>query len=143
MSYWDTSALAKLYLQEPDSAAFRRKAVSDAPLHTAHLARHELCTVLFRRESEGAIQQGSALLLMQDFEEDIAGGLIVIQEESPDVRRHFVSTLQRCLLNPAPIFVRTNDALHVASAQVAGQTEFVTADSRQRSAAAHVGLNVH
>jgi hypothetical protein len=44
MSYWDSSALAKLFLIEADSDMFRSRAVSDFPLHTAHLARYELLT---------------------------------------------------------------------------------------------------
>jgi len=143
MRYWDTSALAKLYLQEPDSPAFRSRAVQEAPLHTAHLTRHEIRTVFFRRESEGAIQRGGTALLFQDFDEDIAAGLIVIQEEGAGVEQQFVHVLDQCFLASAPVFVRTNDALHIASARHAGARDFITADNRQRSAAAHVGLTVH
>ncbi len=142
MSYWDTSALAKLYLQESDSAVFRSRAVQDAPLHTAHLTRHELRTVLLRRESEGAIQSGGAVLLFQDFEADIAAGLILVQTETPAVQREFVMVLEKCFLVTPPVFIRTNDALHIASAHTMAQRNFVTADHRQKAAAAHVGLRV-
>jgi predicted nucleic acid-binding protein len=142
MSYWDTSALAKLYLQEADSAIFRSRALQDAPLHTAHLTRHELRTVFLRRESEGTIQSGGAAMLFQDFEEDITAGLILIQTETPAVQEEFVMVLEQCFLVTPPVFIRTNDALHIASSQTVQQTNFVTADSRQKTAAAHVGLIV-
>lgn len=142
MSYWDTSAVAKLYLQEADSAVFRSRAVQEAPLHTSHLTRHELRTVLLRRESEGAIQSGGAALLYQDFEEDIAAGLILIQHETPAMQQKFVKVLEQCFLATSPVFIRTNDALHIASSQVMQQTDFVTADNRQKAAAIHVGLIV-
>lgn len=142
MSYWDTSALAKLYLQESDSAVFRSRAVQDVPLHTAHLTRHELRAVLLRRESEGVIQSGGAALLFQDFEADIAAGLILIHIETPTVQQEFVRVLEQCFLVTPPVFIRTNDALHIASAHTLGQRDFVTADNRQKVAAAHVGLTV-
>ncbi|WP_395746829.1 type II toxin-antitoxin system VapC family toxin [Prosthecobacter sp.] len=142
MSYWDTSALAKLYLQENDSAVFRARAVQDAPINTAHVARNELRAVFLRRESEGVIQAGAALLLFQDFEADIAAGMIFIQSETAAVQQEFVKVLEQCFLAAPPVFIRTNDALHIASARVLRQADFVTADNRQRVAAAHVGLNV-
>lgn len=142
MSYWDTSALAKLYLQESDSAVFRSRAVQDAPLHTAHLTRHELLTVFLRRESEGTIHSGGAALLFQDFEADIAAGLILVQTETSVVQREFARVLEKCFLMSPPVFIRTNDALHIASAQTVQQRDFVTADHRQKAAAAHVGLTV-
>ena len=140
MSYWDTSALAKLYLQEDDSDVFRSRAVQEPPLHTAHLTRHELRTVFLRRESEGVIGAGGAALLLQDFEEDIVAGLILIQNETTGVQQEFADVLERCFLESPAVFIRTNDALHIASARIALQTLFVTADHRQRTAAAHVGL---
>ena len=142
MSYWDTSALAKLYLQEVDSAAFRSRALQEAPLRTAHLTRHELRTVFLRRESEGTIQSGGAALLFQDFEEDIVAGLILVQNETSAVQQEFVKVLEQCFLVVPPVFIRTNDALHIASSQTMQQKDFVTADNRQRAAAAHVGLIV-
>lgn len=141
MSYWDTSALAKLYLQETDSGAFRGLVVALAPVVTAHLTRHELRTVLRRREAEGAIVAGAAALLYQDFESDIAAGLIVIQEETDGVRQEFIQALELCFSAAPAVFVRTNDALHIASAKAAGQTPLVTADLRQKAAAIHVGLS--
>ena len=48
MSYWDTSALAKLYLPEPDSADFAQKAASDALMATARLTLYEMRRVAFR-----------------------------------------------------------------------------------------------
>lgn len=142
MSYWDTSALAKLYLQESDSAVYRSRALQDAPLHTAHLARHELRTVFLRRESEGTIQSGGAALLFQDFEADIAAGLLLVQTETSAVLQEFVKVLEQCFLVTSPVFIRTNDALHIASAYAMQQRDFVTADHRQKAAATHVGLMV-
>jgi len=50
--------------------------------------------------------------------------------------------LRQCLLHSPPVPVRTNDALHLAAARLAGEREFVSADSRQRAAAVHLGFTV-
>jgi hypothetical protein len=50
--------------------------------------------------------------------------------------------MNRCHSQTPPVFVRTNYALHIASALVAGETEFITADGRQRVAAKLMGLVV-
>lgn len=140
MSYWDTSAFAKLYLPEPDRAAFLPFAAGR--ITTAHLTQHELRTVFHRREAEGSLAIGAAALLYQDFESDIRSGLIGIVEESALVRTEFAVVLERCFATRPPVFIRTNDALHIATARVAGQSEFVSADLKQRQAAHHVGLKV-
>jgi len=57
MSYWDTSALVKLYLPEPDSPQFESLALA-APVVIGMIARHEMRTVFRRREAEAAIPRG-------------------------------------------------------------------------------------
>jgi hypothetical protein len=52
------------------------------------------------------------------------------------------SGLLKCYSQTPPVFVRTNDALHIASAIVAGETELVTTDLRRRGAAQLTGLTV-
>ena len=42
MSYWDSSALVKLYVQELDSAEFRELAVKASRVATGSLTRHEV-----------------------------------------------------------------------------------------------------
>ena len=51
MSYWDSSALVKLYVQELDSALFRELAVKASRVATGSLTRHEVRTVFRRREA--------------------------------------------------------------------------------------------
>ena len=62
--------------------------------------------------------------------------------ESPAVQDEFGLILERCFSLTPPVFIRTNDALHLASARVAGETEFITADGRQAAAAKLAGLVV-
>ena len=41
-----------------------------------------------------------------------------------------------------PVFIRTNDALHLVSAKVASETEFFTTDVRQGAVASLLGFEV-
>ncbi|HEV7402253.1 MAG TPA: type II toxin-antitoxin system VapC family toxin [Chthoniobacteraceae bacterium] len=142
MSYWDTSALVKLSVAESDSADFRQIAATTARTVTASIARLEARTVFRRLEAEGTLPAGEAAALSADLNRDVALGRLVVQVMDADVEREFVMVLEACFSSTPPIFIRTNDALHVASAVVAGEVEFITADSRQRAAAQLMGLTV-
>jgi len=50
--------------------------------------------------------------------------------------------LEVCFSQTPPTFIRTNDVLHLASAKVVGEREFITADMRQRAVAMLMGFAV-
>jgi uncharacterized protein len=142
MSYWDSSALLKLYVQEPDSAQFRALALEASRVTTASLTRHELRTVFRRREAESVLSIGEAAVLYVELNADIVAGDIMMQPETAEVERELGVVLEACFSQTPPTFIRTNDALHLASARVAGESEFITADARQRAAALLMGFSL-
>ena len=142
MSCWDSSALAKLFLPEPDSADFRARAIADMPLLAAHLARHELATTFRRKEAEGLLKPGAAEVLRRRLDRFVAGGRIILKTETPALTGRFDAVIESCFSANPPVFVRTADAIHIATALAAGETEFVTADVRQKKAAEVCGLTV-
>ncbi|HYR58675.1 MAG TPA: type II toxin-antitoxin system VapC family toxin [Chthoniobacteraceae bacterium] len=142
MSYWDTSALVKLYLRESDSRRFEELAEETNRLVTAAFARHEVRAAFRRREAEGALAAGESATLFQLFDGDNARGEIEAISDSAAVEAEFAGVLETCLSRQPPIFIRTLDAWHLASARVSGETEFVTADLRQRAAALALAFNV-
>ena len=91
MSYWDSSALVKLYVQELDSAEFCELAVKARRVATGSLTRHELRTVFRRREAEGVLPSGEAAALYEELTADIAVADIVIQPETADKQRRVPS----------------------------------------------------
>lgn len=141
MSYWDTSALVKLHVQEADSAQFEALALA-APVVSGAIALHEARTVFRRREAEGLIPAGAGAALFQRLARSASSDEVRVQAETDAVGREFGDVLERCFSQTPPVFIRTNDALHLASAKVAGEAEFVTADIRQRAAALLLGFNV-
>jgi predicted nucleic acid-binding protein len=128
MSYWDSSALVKLYVQELDSTEFRELAVNASCVATGSLTRHEVRTAFRRREAEGVLPSGEAAALYDEL--------------TADMEREFGTVLEACFSQKPPTFIRTNDALYLASAKVAGKLEFITADMRQRAAALLMGFTV-
>jgi predicted nucleic acid-binding protein len=142
MSYWDTSTLSKLYLPEPDSPAFEQKAAKELAIITAKIALFEMRRVAFRKESEGLIQRGTAEAVLSQVEEDIAAGEIRVVELDDRVQAEFNAIMAQCYRRTPPISIRTLDALHLASARVTGETEFVVTDKRLRDAVQLLGFSV-
>lgn len=75
-------------------------------------------------------------------EADLASGVIAVVPCNGPVREKYRSVVDQCLARTPPIFVRTNDALHLAAASCAGETEIVATDKRLREAAVFLGFSV-
>ena len=142
MSYWDTSALLKLYVTEEDSPAFLALAAGVQRVMTGFIGKYEARAVFRRREADQVLAAGAADLCYQKLVEHAASGRVEIVPESGLLEHEYGVILKRCLSQTPPVFIRTNDALHLAAAKVAGEVEFVSADIRQRVAAAFLGFTV-
>jgi predicted nucleic acid-binding protein len=130
MSYWDTSALGKLYLPEADSPAFAQKAAHATVIITAKLALHEMRRAAFRKESDGLIAANTAEVVLSQVDRDIGAGQIRVMEMDIQTEAEFNAIIARCYRHAPPIPIRTFDAIHLATARVAGATEVVAADRR-------------
>ena len=85
---------------------------------------------------------GEADRLYQDYLADVANGDLIEVPMSPALEAEYGEVLRLCQLHSPPVFVRTNDALHLASARLTGEKELVSTGIRQRAAAVHLGLTV-
>jgi predicted nucleic acid-binding protein len=143
MSYWDTSAVVKLFVREADSDAFESLVSSEAQrLITAEFTRLELWSTLRRKEAEGFLERGEAGALLSDFDSGCAKGEWRLVPNSADVRSEFERVIEQCCSHNPPIFIRTLDALHIASALAVGETEVVATDKRLRDAATLLGFQL-
>jgi predicted nucleic acid-binding protein len=143
MSYWDTSTLVKLYAREPDSTAFENYALSTpAKPVTSRIALYEARATFRRKESEGILQPGYAEQLYAQLLQDVAAGELRLVELGADVEREYGQVLGTCYQQTPPIPLRTLDALHLASARVAGETELVATDKRMRVAGKRLGFSL-
>lgn len=125
-AYVDTSLLvAALAPDEPRHLAARQwLAQFSAGLVTSVLAEVELGRALARRDAPPALRAAAAQLL----------GACELVEVTAEIRA--------AAARVRPASVRSLDALHVATALVAGLSEFASYDARQRVAAEEAGMAV-
>jgi uncharacterized protein len=123
-TYVDSSALVKLAVREPESAALRRYLVRRRPLVSSALARTEVVRALLPLGPD-AIRRGRDVLARLD--------LLRINDRLLDAAG---------LLAPADL--RSLDAIHLASAEQFGSDlrAFVTYDERLATAARDRGFRV-
>lgn len=136
MRYFDSSALAKRYVEEEHSAIVRRWL--DAPACTSRLTEVEVASALARRTREGVLEPEERDRLLADLERDTGEMLLV--ELSPDITR----AARRILLRHA---LRASDAIHIASclalrAELEADLPFVAFDAWLQAAARAEGLLV-
>jgi predicted nucleic acid-binding protein len=138
-TYVDPSALLKLYLHEPESAAMstwraRTKGALPITLHGRLEIINGICLAAFRR----LISTEALADAIASFTEDLAEGRYV---ESDVLWR---ATLRRAgdlgRAHTPAIGCRSLDVLHVATALELGRRFFVTFDARQRRLARAAGL---
>ncbi len=142
MSYWDTSAIAKLYVQETDSTDFEAHAANAPNITVSETGRLELRAVLRRREAEGSLSPGSTKTMHASFCALISSGQLMEEVITPELESEFYDILDICLGQSPPIFLRTNDGLHLAAARRANESEVVSTDKGLRNAALLLGFTV-
>ena len=121
-TYLDSSALVKLAVDEPESAALRRYLRRRRPVVLSALARTEILRALLL-EGDAAIARGKAVLASVE--------LIRINDRILNAA---------AMLQPAEI--RSLDAIHLATAQELATDlgRVVTYDQRMRDAAKQLGI---
>ena len=131
--FLDTSAFAKLYIEEEGSAEVRGFVGEADPLVVSAIVLPEALSALRRLVREGKLGEDDCSLLKERICRDIAD--IEVVPISEQAIGKAVAVIERHL-------TRTLDALHIGAALAAGASLFVTADSRQAEAARASGLDV-
>jgi uncharacterized protein with PIN domain len=143
MRYWDTSALAKLYVAESDSPQFSARWSQTGTITTSILARWELFCVLARKEADGLIPAGAAEIIFNEFLADVEGGAVVLVPMNEAEEDRFRDLVLRLCRSKPPLFTRTLDGIHVATAVLHGAIEFVSTDLNMRKCASAIGLALY
>ncbi len=134
--YVDASALAKLYLPEPDSEALEAFLRGRRDLMIADLGITEVLSAVARRRREGLLTARQALEIRDAVLADAESGSFHRLDLSPVAHRE----AERLLLHLESAALRTVDALHIALALLGSASHVVTYDARMRAAAWHAGL---
>jgi uncharacterized protein len=122
--YLDSSAIVKLVVREPESAALRRYLRRRRPLVSSALVRPEVCRALLPLGTD-AVRRG----------EEVLRAL-----ELARVSDAVLADAGRLL----PVELRSLDAIHLATARRLGENLFrlVTYDERMGAAARRLGFSV-
>jgi len=141
-AFADTSALVKLYVDEPGAAEVRGQA---APFTVSAVARVEVVSALARKNRSGALAGDVAHVFARHFEADWHGS-------GDEPSRFTIVDAGPSILNEAAALVRVHplgalDAIQLASAVLARRAApeldtFLTFDDRLRDAAAAEGFAV-
>jgi predicted nucleic acid-binding protein len=137
-SYLDTSALAKLYLNELRSDEFESylEGRDDSVISTLTIV--EMRSLLARHRRMGQLEASDEARVFARFEEDIQQGLFLLRPLSDE----HTSAAVRLIERSGTPSLRTLDALHIAVAQQAGADELATADRAMAAAAEELGWRV-
>ena len=130
--YLDTSALAKIYVPEPESESLEAAVLGRRDLLVSDLAVTELTSALARRARAGDLDHASAKRIYTGLIRDLTDG----QYRWVEVTREVHRAAERLLLGPARrTGLRAADALHLALANIVGARVLVSFDVRMRDAA--------
>ncbi|MDP9290930.1 MAG: type II toxin-antitoxin system VapC family toxin, partial [Verrucomicrobiota bacterium] len=140
MQYWDTSALAKLYVVEADAAAFVGVALANPAILTSAITRFEMRCLLSRKCALEGAPVEIATATLGDFERDVARGRISVVAVDQHLNSPMEKLLKLCGGRSPSIALRTMDAIHLSTALSSGADTIVTTDTRMRTAGKAVGL---
>ena len=134
--YLDSSALAKLYVPEPESDSLDAFLRERRDLMISELSITEVISAVARRRREGVLDSEKANEIRNTLLSDAKSFLRL--DLSPAVHRE----AETLLLSAEKIPLRTLDALHIALARLIGASRIVTFDVRMAEAARLHGLGV-
>ena len=136
--YIDSSALAKVYVPEPESELLDEFLRGREDLMISELVITEVISAVARRRREGSISAKQANAIRDAVLSDAGSGTFQRLDLNPSIHRKAESML----LSTDSIPLRTLDALHVALALSGAAARVITFDARMADAAALHGLHV-
>jgi hypothetical protein len=137
VSYFDSSYIAKFYLDEPESEAVRRLAESLGQVHCSVIGQIEVAAVFHRKLREGAFDPAAFREVMGQFDDDCGQGLWTWLPLTSTLAATTTAAFARL---PRRVYLRAGDALHLICAQEHGLPEVYTNDRHMSAAARHFRL---
>jgi predicted nucleic acid-binding protein len=136
--YFDTSALAKWYLNEPRSDEVEAYLQTHGPVAISWLTVVEMRSLLARRRRERHFDAELEWRVFATFQQDVRAGHLILHPMEGDPAALAVS-----LLGDLPSLpLRTLDALHLAVAKGIRADTLATADKLMAEAAGALGFKV-
>jgi len=142
--YWDMSCILALYIKEslsPQAVALATK--QEQALTSSAILEHEMIFALHAKEAKGEIPKGSAIRVLTKFQSDLLRGRFMIAPLGRDIVNQASRIAKDCAQAGLPLFLRTLDGIHIATAIELKASVIITSDKRMAAAAAHLGVSVN
>lgn len=139
-TYFDSSALVKIYVNEPNSERARQEVVAARQVPVTWLHTLEIGNTLRVLAGRSALTSEEAHAHLGHFDDDRQAQRLA--DVSPDWPKVFHEAVQLSKRHAEKLLCRSLDVLHVAIAVELGCTRLVSADGRQLALARTVGLTV-
>jgi predicted nucleic acid-binding protein len=136
--YLDTCILIKLLTEEAETS-WLEKELRDHPFLTSELALAEVKSALIAKQRAGRITARQRSRAEEALQEMHRGELLQILPLDSSVLHKSLKVMEAC---HSAVALRTLDALHLASCQIAREFPLCTTDARLHDAARHLHLPV-
>jgi predicted nucleic acid-binding protein len=137
VSYFDSAYIAKFYVDEPESDAVRRLAVTLGRVHCCALGRIEVAGVFHRKWREGAFSEREFREVSAQFSDDCTAGLWTWLSVTD---RLVADTAESLRTLSKRITIRSADAMHLACAREHALRRVYTNDKHMLRAAPAFGI---
>jgi len=134
--YFDTSYLVRLYYADVGADAVRALAATDNVACAAH-GQAEMMAAFHRKLREGAIRVPAYAALLDQVRAHIEAGAFQWLAQNEEIMARIRNVYQKL---PAAVFLRAADAIHLATAAMAGFGIIYSNDGHLLSAARHFGI---
>lgn len=140
-AYWDTSCVLALYAPEEISNQVADLVpLEKGPIHSSSILELEMTFAVHAKEARGEVPRGGSGRVLSKFQADLERGRFLVVPLGIDIKSRIKEIAARILQAKPPVFLRTLDGIHIATAMELGSPELVTADGRMAGAAKFLGL---
>lgn len=140
-AYWDTSCVLALYApEEISSQAAELASLEKGQIHSSAMLEFEMTFAVHAKEARGEIPRGSSTRVLSQFQTDLQRGRFLLVPLGLDIKTCTKDIAARTLQVEPPVFLRTLDGIHIATALELGASELITADRKMADAATLLGI---
>ena len=140
-AYWDTSCVLALYApEEISSQAAELATLEKGQIHSSAILEFEMTFAVHAKEARGEIPSGGSAKVLSQFQTDLQRGRFLLVPLGIDIKACTRDIAARTLQAEPPVFLRTLDGIHIATALELGSSELITADRKMADAATRLGI---
>lgn len=141
VAYWDTSCVLALYApEEITTQAAELASLEKGPIHSSSILEFEMTFAIHAKEVRGEIPRGSSQRVLSQFQTDLQQGRFLLVPLGIDIKFCTKDIATRTIQAEPPVFLRTLDGIHIATALELGALELITADRKLADAATLLGI---